>query len=223
MNYNTNKYDYLFKYIIIGDSAIGKTCLLLQYTDNRFHSAYDLTIGVEFGSKMISLGDKEKIKIQVWDTAGQESFRSITRSYYRGATCVLLVYDVTRRETFVNVNSWLEDAKQQINKDTCVILVGNKCDLEHQRQVSYEEANEFALNNSLLFVETSAKSGLNVNNAFLLPAQIIHEKIKTKEIDLSRGDYLLGIRVGTDNQLLGHNNQLLSHSNFDNNGIFKCC
>ena len=97
-------YSYLFKYIIIGDTGVGKSCLLLQFTDKRFRNDHDITIGVEFGSRMIQLDNKE-IKLQIWDTAGQESFRSITRSYYRGAAGALLVYDITRRDTFSHLSN----------------------------------------------------------------------------------------------------------------------
>merc|ERR1711908_147532 len=107
-------YAYLFKYIIIGDTGVGKSCLLLQFTDRRFQPIHDLTIGVEFGARMITI-DKKQIKLQIWDTAGQESFRSITRSYYRGAAGALLVYDITRRETFNSLASWLDDARQHAN------------------------------------------------------------------------------------------------------------
>ena len=113
---------------------MGKSCLLLQFTDKRFEPVHDLTIGVEFGARMINKNDKQ-IKLQIWDTAGQESFRSITRSYYRGATGALLVYDVTRRETFDHLQSWLEDAKQNSNTTMTIMLIGNKCDLESKRQV----------------------------------------------------------------------------------------
>merc|ERR1712214_167019 len=101
-------YSYLFKYIIIGDTGVGKSCLLLQFTDKRFQPVHDLTIGVEFGARMINIEGKQ-IKLQIWDTAGQESFRSITRSYYRGAAGALLVYDITRRDTFNHLTTWLED------------------------------------------------------------------------------------------------------------------
>ena len=113
-------------------AGVGKSCLLLQFTDKRFQHVHDLTIGVEFGSRMVSIDDKQ-IKLQIWDTAGQESFRSITRSYYRGAAGALLVYDVTRRDTFEHLASWLEDAKQHANPNMTIMLVGNKADLEHRR------------------------------------------------------------------------------------------
>ena len=109
-------------------AGVGKSCLLLQFTDKRFQHVHDLTIGVEFGSRMVSINDRQ-IKLQIWDTAGQESFRSITRSYYRRAAGALLVYDITRRATYNRVSSWLEDARKNTNPNTVVLLIGNKLDL----------------------------------------------------------------------------------------------
>mgnify|MGYP002152000877 CR=1 FL=1 len=134
---------YTFKYIIIGDSGVGKSCMLLQFTDKRFEALHDLTIGVEFGARVIQLNHQE-VKLQIWDTAGQESFRSITRSYYRGACGALLVFDVTQRESFDHVQGWLDDARANCNTPITVMLVGNKCDLESKRVVSKEEAQAFA-------------------------------------------------------------------------------
>ncbi|XKL59540.1 hypothetical protein PGB90_000556 [Kerria lacca] len=115
-------YAYLFKYIIIGDTGVGKSCLLLQFTDKRFQPVHDLTIGVEFGARMITI-DNKQIKLQIWDTAGQEAFRSITRSYYRGAAGALLVYDITRRDTFNHLTTWLEDARQHSNSNMVIMLI----------------------------------------------------------------------------------------------------
>ncbi|PPS17963.1 hypothetical protein GOBAR_AA02592 [Gossypium barbadense] len=143
-------YDYLFKYIIIGDTGVGKSCLLLQFTDKRFQPVHDLTIGVEFGARMVTI-DGRPIKLQIWDTAGQESFRSITRSYYRGAAGALLVYDITRRETFNHLASWLEDARQHANPNMTIMLIGNKSDLSHRRAVSKEEGEQFAKENGPFF------------------------------------------------------------------------
>merc|ERR1712063_239660 len=128
-------YAYLFKYIIIGDTGVGKSCLLLQFTDKRFQPVHDLTIGVEFGARMISVENKQ-IKLQIWDTAGQESFRSITRSYYRGACGALLVYDISRRDTFNHLTKWLEEARANANANMAIMLIGNKCDLD-RREVSH--------------------------------------------------------------------------------------
>jgi len=126
-------YAYIFKFIIVGDSNVGKSCLLLQFTDNRFKQAHDLTIGVEFGARTLTIDKTTNIKLQIWDTAGQESFRSITRSYYRGAICSLLVYDVTRRVSFQNVVRWLEEMREHAYSKMLIILVGNKKDLDNQR------------------------------------------------------------------------------------------
>lgn len=173
---------YVFKYIIIGDSGVGKSCLLLQFTDKRFEPLHDLTIGVEFGARMITI-QGSNVKLQIWDTAGQENFRSITRSYYRGASGALLVYDVTRRETFMHLQSWLTDAKANANTAIVIMLIGNKCDLESKRQVSREEGESFARRNGLVFMETSAKTAQNVDDAFLKTATLIYESVQTGVID----------------------------------------
>mmetsp|Transcript_23833 Transcript_23833/g.33586 ORF Transcript_23833/g.33586 Transcript_23833/m.33586 type:complete len:216 (-) Transcript_23833:281-928(-) len=186
-------YSYLFKYIIIGDTGVGKSCLLMQFTDKRFQSVHDLTIGVEFGVKMISV-EGEQVKLQIWDTAGQESFRSITRSYYRGAAGALVVYDITRRETFQHVETWLKEARQSANPATVIMLVGNKADLEHRRQVSYEEAEQFAKDEGLLFFETSAKTAANVEETFFHTASQIYQQIKEGNIDITTEDN--GVKLG---------------------------
>lgn len=175
-------HQYLLKYIIIGDSGVGKSCLLLQFTDKRFEASHDLTIGVEFGARMISIGDKQ-VKLQIWDTAGQESFRSITRSYFRGATGALLVYDVTRRETFEHLQSWLSECKENSNMDLTILLIGNKSDLMHARVVSTEEGKEFADKHGLMFMETSAKTAHNVDDAFVNTAKTIVGKIQSGALD----------------------------------------
>ncbi|TKY72295.1 Ras-related protein RABB1c [Spatholobus suberectus] len=177
-------YAYLFKYIIIGDTGVGKSCLLLQFTDKRFQPVHDLTIGVEFGARMITI-DNKPIKLQIWDTAGQESFRSITRSYYRGAAGALLVYDITRRETFNHLASWLEDARQHANANMTIMLIGNKCDLAHRRAVSTEEGEQFAKEHGLIFMEASAKTAQNVEEAFIKTAATIYKKIQDGVFDVS--------------------------------------
>eukprot|EP01118_Nematostelium_gracile_P004645 TRINITY_DN154_c0_g2_i1.p1 TRINITY_DN154_c0_g2~~TRINITY_DN154_c0_g2_i1.p1 ORF type:complete len:223 (-),score=58.33 TRINITY_DN154_c0_g2_i1:154-777(-) len=176
-------YGHLFKYIIIGPSGVGKSCLLLQFTDKRFHTDHDLTIGVEFGARMANI-DGKQIKLQIWDTAGQESFRSITRSYYRGAHGALLVYDITRRETFNHLKGWLAEVREHSNKEMVIMLIGNKTDLEHKRAVTYEEGRLFAEDHGLIFMETSAKTAANVDEAFLQTAKKIYEKVKEGVVDM---------------------------------------
>ncbi|EKF33291.1 hypothetical protein MOQ_002844 [Trypanosoma cruzi marinkellei] len=179
-----SQHHYVFKYIIIGDSGVGKSCLLLQFTDKRFEPLHDLTIGVEFGARVVTIQQKN-VKLQIWDTAGQESFRSITRSYYRGACGALLVYDVTRRETFTHLQTWLEDAKANANTAIVIMLIGNKCDLEAKRQVSREEGESFARKNNLVFMETSAKTAQNVDDAFMKTAMMIYENVQSGVVDPS--------------------------------------
>lgn len=177
-------HQYLFKYIVIGDSGVGKSCLLMQFTDKRFESTHDLTIGVEFGARLIEI-EGVPVKLQIWDTAGQESFRSITRSYYRGAAGALLVFDVTRRSTFDSVASWLQDAKDNSNMAMTVLLIGNKVDLDSQREVSRDEAEKFAKTHDLMYLETSAKTAFNVDEAFLGTAKAIYAKVQSGVLDSS--------------------------------------
>ena len=140
---------------------------------------HELTIGVEFGAKTIELNNKN-IKIQIWDTAGQEAFQAITRTYYKGAAGALLVYDITRRDTFTHVTKWLEEVKSNSSKSICIILIGNKKDLEDKRQVTYEEGENFAKEHGLMFLETSAKTAYNVVEAFNQSASaILNYAIKT--------------------------------------------
>ncbi|XP_048211717.1 ras-related protein Rab-2B isoform X1 [Perognathus longimembris pacificus] len=199
-------YAYLFKYIIIGDTGVGKSCLLLQFTDKRFQPVHDLTIGVEFGARMVNI-DGKQIKLQIWDTAGQESFRSITRSYYRGAAGALLVYDITRwtsellselfycrRETFNHLTSWLEDARQHSSSNMVIMLIGNKSDLESRRDVKREEGEAFAREHGLIFMETSAKTACNVEEAFINTAKEIYRKIQQGLFDVH--NEANGIKIG---------------------------
>jgi len=197
-------YSYLFKYIIIGDTGVGKSCLLLQFTDKRFRHDHDLTIGVEFGSRMIKIEDKE-IKLQIWDTAGQESFRSITRSYYRGAAGALLVYDITRRDTFTHLSNWLQDARENGNADMIITLVANKTDLDSRRTVSKEEGEAFARENGLIFIEASAKTSTNVEEAFQNTAQTIYAKVKEGSIDIT--SETCGVRMGNNINTVVKNTQ----------------
>jgi len=187
-----SKYAYLFKYIIIGESNVGKSCLMLQFTDNKFKQENDPTIGVEFGSKTIASKGKT-IKLQIWDTAGQESFRSITRSYFRGAIGALLTFDITSRESFDAINGFVEETSASASTNLVIVLIGNKSDLASERQVSQEEAQTYAKKLGLVYIEVSAKTSHNVSLAFEMITEKILEKIENKEINPEEE---LGIKMG---------------------------
>ncbi|KAL5533194.1 hypothetical protein ACEPAF_4970 [Sanghuangporus sanghuang] len=181
-------WDYVLKFIICGDAAVGKSSLLVRLTDQRFLANPDPTLGVEFGSKLIYIPEEDKtVKLQCWDTAGTESFRSITRSYYRGAAGCLLVYDVTSRTSFENARTWLDDVREHADPNLTCILVGNKVDLvetgARPREVTAEQGEAWAQENGLLFVEASAKSGLNVEHAFFAASKDILDKVKRGVFD----------------------------------------
>lgn len=173
---------------------MGKSSLLLQFTDKRFLSTHEMTIGVEFGSRNLEIA-KNTIKLQIWDTAGQESFRSITRSYYRGSCAAILVYDTTRRDSFTHLTRWLDEVKHNSHLDIVVMLVGNKSDVITKRQVSIKEGEDFATERGLLFTEASAKTGANVEEIFREVAEAVLEKIKDGKLDLEQ-EQLHGIKVG---------------------------
>jgi small GTP-binding protein len=158
-------YDYLLKYIIIGDAAVGKSNLLIRYSQGEFNEEYRITIGVEFGVKTEDI-DGKKFRIQIWDTAGQENFRSIVKGYYQNSACAIVTYDITSRKSFSNVKSWIEECKNLSSKNVLIVLVGNKTDLSNQREVETDEGRELADQNGILFFETSAKTGENVDEVF---------------------------------------------------------
>ncbi|VDO59897.1 unnamed protein product [Schistosoma margrebowiei] len=166
--------DYLLKLLLIGDSGVGKSCLLLRFADETFNETYISTIGVDFKIRTIDLNGKV-VKLQIWDTAGQERFRTITSSYYRGAQGIIIVYDITDQSTFANVQSWLHEISCYANSTVSRLLVGNKCDLANRRAVETSVAKEFADKNQMSFIETSAKDATNVENAFLKMAEKIQE------------------------------------------------
>ena len=196
-------YNYLFKLIMVGDSGVGKSSLLLQFTNNTFIPVHDITIGVEFGTKNVFLDGKE-IKLQVWDTAGQECFRSITRSYYRDSAGCVLVYDISRRDSFTHLKNWINDVKEMTNDTTNIILVGNKSDLLHKRAISYEEGKQFADDNNIQFIETSARDGTNIDETFINVAHMILKKIENKQININ--DKINGIKIGLNKTFDIHKN-----------------
>ncbi len=172
--------DYSFKILIIGDSGVGKSALLTRFSDNVFLPTFTSTIGIDFNSRMIRV-DKAICKLEIWDTAGQERFSTITANYYRGAQGALLVYDVASRDSFEHVQTWYERAKQLGGADLECILIGNKTDLV-QRQVSFEEGSTLAQDLSLAFIETSALSGSNVEQAFVSMTSAIKSSVDRRNL-----------------------------------------
>jgi len=170
------EYDYLFKLLLIGDSGVGKSCLLLRFADDTYTESYISTIGVDFKIRTIEL-DGKTIKLQIWDTAGQERFRTITSSYYRGAHGIIVVYDVTDQESFNNVKQWLQEIDRYASENVNKLLVGNKCDLTTKKVVDYTTAKEYADQLGIPFLETSAKNATNVEQAFMTMAAEIKNRM----------------------------------------------
>jgi len=211
-------FDYQFRVILIGDSTVGKSSLLKCFTDGTFAEVSDPTVGVDFFARVLKVADGTPIKLQLWDTAGQERFRSITKSYYRNSVGCLLVYDICNRDSYKHIPQWMSEAKRHIEPHKAAfILVGCKRDIAtddvQNREVSEDEARAWAEFNNIPFVETSAKSGLNVEDTFAILTQSIYDRIESGEYKLDdgwdgikRGYYgALGNRV--------HNNNTLRRSN----------
>ena len=209
-------FNYLFKYIIIGDSAVGKSNILLRYIHDKFNEDFQSTIGVEFGAKNLKIEDKI-YRIQIWDTAGQETFRSITRAYYKNSVCACVVYDITNRNSFQNIKSWIEDCRKQSPKTVFLVLIGNKVDLENRREVSYEEGSIYAQKNGMLFFETSAKTGKNIEEIFIKSSNENNKKIESGFYDLTNDS--CGIKQGFNTETITLN----ANKNESEQGYGLCC
>ena len=158
-------YDYLFKVLLLGDSDVCKSSLILRYTEETFNSKLVNSIGVDFKMKKKEI-DGKIIKIQIWDTAGHERFRSITYSYYRGANAIIIVFDLSDKKSFISITEWLKQIEKHAKENVFKFLVGNKSDLIDERKVTYEEAKQYADEHDLPYIETSAKEGININELF---------------------------------------------------------
>ncbi|GMH96871.1 hypothetical protein TrVE_jg13211 [Triparma verrucosa] len=178
------KYDHLVKLLLIGDSGVGKSCLLLRFADSTFTSAYITTIGIDFKIKNVEVGGK-RVKLQVWDTAGQERFRTITKAYYKGAQGILMVFDVSNEDSFVNVTNWMEQIKDNASEGVKIILLANKVDVvAEERVVSKSMGEQLAAKFGVKYFETSAKDDHNVGESFLsLTTDILHEIVDDKQDD----------------------------------------
>ncbi|XP_053187521.1 ras-related protein Rab-39B-like [Scomber japonicus] len=179
---------YQFRLIVIGDSTVGKSCLIRRFTEGRFAQVSDPTVGVDFFSRLVEIEPGKRIKLQIWDTAGQERFRSITRAYYRNSVGGLLLFDITNRRSFLNVHNWLEEAQSHVQPHSIVfLLVGHKYDLEVQRQVTQQEAEKLASAYGMRYVETSARDAINVEKAFVDLTKDIFELVRNGDIKIQDG------------------------------------
>jgi len=169
-------YDYLIKLLLIGDSGVGKSCLLLRFSDDSFTPSFITTIGIDFKIRTIELEGK-RIKLQIWDTAGQERFRTITTAYYRGAMGILLVYDVTDEKSFNNIRNWIRNIEQHATESVNKILIGNKCDMVEKKVVDSARGKALADEYTIKFLETSAKNSINVEEAFITLAKDIKKRL----------------------------------------------
>ncbi|KAM3625504.1 uncharacterized protein V6R79_013126 [Siganus canaliculatus] len=175
-------YDYLFKLLLIGDSGVGKTCILFRFSEDAFNTTFISTIGIDFKIRTVEL-DGKKIKLQIWDTAGQERFRTITTAYYRGAMGIMLVYDITNEKSFDNIRNWIRNIEEHAASDVERMVLGNKCDMNDRRQVSRERGEKLAIDYGIKFLETSAKSSINVEEAFFTLGRDIMTRLSRKMSD----------------------------------------
>ena len=158
--------DCVYKVLLLGDSTVGKTCILLKYTDKIFQETHMMTIGLDYRLKVMQLQSGKEVKLQIWDTAGQDRFRSITKNYYKGSHGIILIYDVTSLKTFENVKSWVSQIHEEISDKVVIYLVANKIDMDDLRKVTKEEGKKLAEELDVPFVETSAKTGENIDYIF---------------------------------------------------------
>jgi Ras-related protein Rab-8A len=171
-----NDYDHLYKLLLIGNSGVGKSCTLLRFTDDSFTPSFITTIGIDFKIRTIEVDDK-RIKLQVWDTAGQERFRTITTAYYRGAMGVIIVYDVTDRNSFDQVDSWYQNVEEYARDKVSIVLIGNKCDLTDKRVITTDEGRRLAKRLGVNFFETSAKDKTGVDETFYEITRLITKRL----------------------------------------------
>ena len=186
--------ELLYKILLLGDSSVGKTCFLMRYADNTFQEIHMTTIGLDYKLKNVQLDDGKIVKIQIWDTAGQDRFRSITKNYYKGAHGIILIYDVTSRKTFENVQNWITQIKEEVSDKVNIILVGNKIDDEKNRKVTTEEGKQMADSCKLEFFETSAKSGVGIDSTF---NELVKKTVETYSKIEGKGEKLNSKKSGT--------------------------
>ena len=189
LNYNKSKYDssYSVKFIIVGDSSVGKSNILLRFSRNEFDSGHQATLGIEFANKHVIYNNVDYL-VQIWDTAGQENFRSVTRAYYKASAVAMVVYDITKEETFSHIQTWIKDCKDLAPSTVLIALIGNKSDLEEQRVITKERGENLARENNMMFFETSALNGNGIENAFKKCIEKVDKKIRNGDYNLSNLD-----------------------------------
>lgn len=213
----SNRIDYVFKIVLIGDSAVGKSQLLARFARNEFNLDSKATIGVEFQTRTLTI-DHKTVKAQIWDTAGQERYRAVTSAYYRGAVGAMLVYDITKRQTFDHVARWLEELRGHADKNIVIMLVGNKTDLESLRAVPTEDAKDFAEKKSLFFMETSALEATNVEPAFLTVLTEIYRVVSKKALVANESE-----SAGNSALLKGTNIVVRGQEPIPTGNKYTCC
>ena len=174
--------DFVFKILLLGDSEVGKSCFLMRYSDNVFVENYITTIGLDYKLKTVKLDSGKTIKVQLWDTAGQDKYRTIAKNYYKGSHGILLLYDITKMTSFENIREWIRDIKEEVSEKAIIFLIGNKIDLTDNRKISKEKGEELAEEYKIPFFEASAKSGENVDEVF----KALYKKISEVYGDLER-------------------------------------
>ena len=193
------QYDLSFKLIFIGDSSVGKSCLTTKAVKNNFEEYYQATVGFEFLTFNMKVNDKV-IKLQIWDTCGQEIYKSLISNFYRNSSLAVLVYSIDSKESFIHVENWLNDLKSQANEDVRIILVGNKADLENERKVAREEGEKYKLDNNLdFFMETSAKTGKNARNVLIEASKILYNDYLKLEQNMNKVEEPTKKKEGTRN------------------------
>ena len=193
------QYDLSFKLIFIGDSSVGKSCLTTKAVKNEFEDYYQATVGFEFMTFNLKINDKI-IKLQIWDTCGQEIYKSLISNFYRNSSLAVLVYSIDSKESFIHVENWLNDLKSQANEDVRIILVGNKADLENERKVAREEGEKYKLDNNLdFFMETSAKTGKNARNVLIEASKILYNDYLKLEQNMNKVEEPTKKKEGTRN------------------------
>ncbi|CAM2702857.1 unnamed protein product [Rotaria socialis] len=214
--------DYQFKVMLLGDSGVGKTCLLVRFKDGTFLSgSFIATVGIDFRNKLVTLGDK-KIKLQIFDTAGQERFRSVTHSYYRDANALLLLYDVTSYSSFENISAWLSEIKESAHDGVIIMLIGNKID-KSQRVVSRETGERLARDYEVSFIETSAKTSQNVELAFMATAQALLDKELTRKTQ-HNGHFTLNDTFKMSRlSSINHNRDSYNNTTNSSKASGRCC